>query len=949
MRSRVGSPWWSLLVVLLLVCLAAPVAADSTGERTQGVYETSGDAGLTLTTAPNNSTGPITAEVHPDERVTTVVVTLDGGPDLPDGATDDELDTYRSAVERHQSSTVEHLDDLENVTVERTFWITNAVVVTVRQNVTESLLGMAAAPNVEAIHDNHNITLDRSESFPSSTSEVGSGASSPFVPSRAGANAIDATGVETTYGLSMIDAPTVWDTQTRGNGSRIAVLDTGVDIGHSDIDLRTTDPDDPTYPGGWVEYRLDGTEVDGSEPFDSHGHGTHVSGTVVGGNTSGTTIGVAPDAELLHGLVFPDGESSFAAIVAGMEWAIENDADAVSLSLGAVTDGSSVYLSDFIDPIDNTRAAGTAVIASSGNAGENITTSPGNVYSAISAGAVDENQAVRGFSSGETVDTGKAWGDDAPADWPETYVVPTVTAPGSGVISAEAGTTDGFVSRSGTSMAAPHVAGAVGLLRSERPDLSVSEVESLLRSTAVHPTGYTTTPDNRYGAGIINVQNAMIAAEHDTWIFGTAVVGSEPAATVRLDTDSRTRAVTAENGSFAVPVAPGERKITIETERFGPVTESVEATAGERTEVTLDFDRTLTADLVTDQPETMTAGESTTVTFEVEHLTGYSVRTDETSEIGDEEVTIAVDGSPIEPGERLSFDDYSGRVDINITTAESAAGDLVVTHTLQGINDEERIITGPTTVSAPDTDELRVTDVRVPGQIPASSMPTIEFVVTNTGDEPVTSDIEWSDDGDSPLRIGDSVQLDPGESTVVRERLDHAFSPGTVAHTVALVDPVTDERRVAATATTEMLDSDGGLEISAVNGSTVIGNDEPVVTELTVRNAGEAEIDDLVWGELDDSIYATDRVTLLPDENATIILQRFDAERGGFTHRSGTSTDQISRPVYVDFDRYVREDGTVGARNLGNGAADFRAGTVSARFLGDLASAFRSGSQLRVR
>ena len=110
---------------------------------------------------------------------------------------------------------------------------------------------------------------------------------------------------------------------------KVAVLDTGVDADHQDIDLYTEDENDKTYPGGWAEFDSYGNQVEDSKPHDTGTHGTQVSGTVAGGNADGAYIGVAPETNLMHGLVLSGSDGgTFSQIVGGMEWAIENDADA---------------------------------------------------------------------------------------------------------------------------------------------------------------------------------------------------------------------------------------------------------------------------------------------------------------------------------------------------------------------------------------------------------------------------------------------------------------------------------------------------------------------------------------------------------------------------------------------------------------------------------------------
>src|SRR5699024_4290683 len=121
----------------------------------------------------------------------------------------------------------------------------------------------------------------------------------------------------------------------------------------------------------WADFDSKGNRVPGSVPHATGEHGTHTSGTVSGGDASGEYIGVAPNVNLMHGLVIPGGSGTTTQVLAGVQWAVAEGADVTSLSLGAGCGlfGGEVYIQAWIPVIENTKAAGTAFVASSGNGG----------------------------------------------------------------------------------------------------------------------------------------------------------------------------------------------------------------------------------------------------------------------------------------------------------------------------------------------------------------------------------------------------------------------------------------------------------------------------------------------------------------------------------------------------------------------------------------------------
>jgi hypothetical protein len=275
--------------------------------------------------------------------------------------------------------------------------------------------------------------------------------------------------------------------------------------------------------------------------------------------------GVAPNVSLYGVKVLDDsGGGSFAQIIAGMQWAVNESVDIISMSLGA-----GGFNDQMIAPVQNAHDAGTVVVASAGNSGEGSSGSPGNVYDSIAVGASNPSEGIAGFSSGEVVDTANDW-SDPPAAWPDQYTVPTIAAPGVDTLSSVPG--GGYDDTySGTSMAAPHVSGAVALAESALDEeLSPSEIEEALEATAFKPGDAPAPPgerDTRYGSGIINA-DAFIA-------FLDGVSGSVPWTISLADTgDSTSGEVFIEE-----PDVAGDFQITgVETNAPLPEGETLEVT-----------------------------------------------------------------------------------------------------------------------------------------------------------------------------------------------------------------------------------------------------------------------------------------------------------------------------------------------------------------------------------
>ncbi|MFF0339947.1 S8 family serine peptidase [Kribbella sp. NPDC004875] len=284
-----------------------------------------------------------------------------------------------------------------------------------------------------------------------------------------------------------IGAPTAWKAGYDGHGVKVAVLDTGYDAGHPDLAKQVV-ASQSFVPDQAVQ--------------DLHGHGTHTASIVAGLGTAsaGKRKGVAPGAELLIGKVLDNsGGGLDSEAIAGMEWAVQQGAKVVSMSLGGWPSDGSDPMSQAVDELS--KSSGALFVIAAGNSGaEQTVGSPGAASEALTVGAVDRDNSLANFSS-----RGPRLGDGA--------LKPEVTAPGVEIAAARAaGTEQGhildqyYTAMSGTSMATPHVAGAAAILAQRHPDWTGPQLKAALASTAVPSAGART---DEQGLGRIDIPNAL--------------------------------------------------------------------------------------------------------------------------------------------------------------------------------------------------------------------------------------------------------------------------------------------------------------------------------------------------------------------------------------------------------------------------------------------------------
>jgi subtilisin len=284
------------------------------------------------------------------------------------------------------------------------------------------------------------------------------------------------------WGIDRIKASQAWDI-TKGKGIKVAVCDTGIDYTHPNLS--------PNYRGG-ISFVPSETD-----PKDYNRHGTHVAGTIGAAMIGSGVIGVAPSAYLYAVKVLgSDGSGQFSWIIAGINWCIKNGIQVLNMSLGSPSPAPSALERMF----DLAWSKGLILVVAAGNDGGDVNF-PARYQSAIAVSAIDSDNVIAEFSSrGPKVE---------------------LCAPGVDVLSTLPGNKYGTLS--GTSMATPHVTGAVALaLSSHRWAPSDIAQNIAIRRLLALTADNLGIPDRneQYGFGRVDAEEATFRLEVPTSVSG---------------------------------------------------------------------------------------------------------------------------------------------------------------------------------------------------------------------------------------------------------------------------------------------------------------------------------------------------------------------------------------------------------------------------------------------
>jgi|GEM_PF-864865 len=320
------------------------------------------------------------------------------------------------------------------------------------------------------------------------------------------------------WGVLKIQADKCWDEGYTGEGVIIGIVDTGVDYKH------------PALQGKWSGHWFVASGLpQQTTPYDDNKHGTHCMGTMVGGDGRGSfenDIGIAPGAKFAAAKGLNGGGSgSSNQLIECLQFMADLkdtvDIKAVSNSWGSSKGGEQA----FWDVFKTLLSIGIVPLAANGNNGSQgagSVASPGDYPHVIGVGATDIDDKIASFSSlGPTVQT-SPWDDKANwlrDDW--NYIKPNISAPG---VNIRSSTPNGeYGPLNGTSMATPHVCGAVALLFQKNVNLTPTMVYNLLLDNVDKPSAGGTYPNNTFGWGRLNIYKALQATPtmNQPWVYVT--------------------------------------------------------------------------------------------------------------------------------------------------------------------------------------------------------------------------------------------------------------------------------------------------------------------------------------------------------------------------------------------------------------------------------------------
>lgn len=402
------------------------------------------------------------------------------------------------------------------------------------------------------------------------------------------AGSAQAVPAEILWNVKKVQADQVWAQGVTGKGTVVGIIDSGVDWSHpalknsfrANAPDSTSAPDPALLPFSWydsINYR--------SQPYDDEGHGTHVTGTIVG-QTASAAIGVAPGASWIAAKALDSsGSGSGYTLLDAGQWMLAPGGDPamapdiINNSWGGGDNVDEWYR----NMVKAWRSAGIVPVFAAGNQlPDEASLWPGSISNPSS---YPESSAVAAIDSGNALAYFSRLG---PSPYDAQIRKPDLSAPGVSIYSAAPGGSYSY--GSGTSMAAPHLAGAAALVLSANPALSVDEVLFALQQSALPltNTAYPSSPNMGFGYGLISARAAVelsrdgftktsLTGKVTDYTSGAPVPGAQ----VRvLEHPSMTPVRTDDDGTYRISGIPsGRYTLEVYHPRYGHTKQSVTAQA----------------------------------------------------------------------------------------------------------------------------------------------------------------------------------------------------------------------------------------------------------------------------------------------------------------------------------------------------------------------------------
>jgi subtilisin family serine protease len=413
------------------------------------------------------------------------------------------INQLRTFSQQEQASLIAYLEQMQQqglVEEIRPYWIANIVHVRAKPQVISGLMTRKDLARLDYDQERY-VLMHRDEELPADKMAEGN----------------------MTWNVTKVNAHHVWAQGFKGEGIVVGIMDTGVNYNHQDLQGRMwIHPDFPFHGYNFVSNTLN--------TMDIQSHGTHVAGTVAGTGTSGSATGVAPQATIMILKVLGDtGSGTEAGVWAGIQFGVEHGAHVLNLSLGwkhAWNPDRATWRTAFI----NAAAAGVISSVAAGNEGTSSSDMPpsevrtpgdvpppwihpdqaanaGGTSGVVSVGSLLQTDNLSGFSSKGPVTWQNVAGyNDYQFNPGVGLIRPDVSAPGSTITSLTHNSNTGYTVKSGTSMAAPAVAGVMALILSKNPFLTPAQVSQILEESAFP---FTTNKSNSFGSGRVDALNAI--------------------------------------------------------------------------------------------------------------------------------------------------------------------------------------------------------------------------------------------------------------------------------------------------------------------------------------------------------------------------------------------------------------------------------------------------------